>query len=106
MEPIINSWLMWFVGFLNALRTISVTFLVIGTIFLGIITVSILMFREDLETTTIKLFNKVIRALIITTSICMLLALFVPDKDTAEKLIINSYITEDNINTVENDQTS
>jgi len=106
MEPIINPWLIWFIGFLDALRKISVTFWVIGTIFLCITTVSLLMFREDLETTTIKLFNKIIKALIITTSICMLLALFVPDKDIAEKLIINSYITEDNINTVEDNQTS
>lgn len=106
MESIINPWLMWLIVFLNTLKNISLTFLCIGAIFLGITTVAFLVLREDLETTTIKLFNKVIKTLIIITSICMLLALFVPDKGTAEKMIINSCITEDNINTVENNQTS
>ena len=100
MEPIISPWLIWLLGVLNALKFVSITFLIIGVLSLIIIISVLLTVREDLEITTIKLFNKTIKALIIITSISILSVLFIPDKDITEKMIISNYITEDNINTV------
>lgn len=100
MEPIISPWLIWLLGVLNALKFVSITFLIISVLSLIIIISILLAIREDLETITIKLFNKTIKALIIITSISMLSVLFIPDKGITEKMIISNYITEDNINTV------
>lgn len=100
MEPIISPWLIWLLGVLNALKFVSIIFLILGVLSLIIIIIVLLAIREDLETTTIKLFNKTIKALITITIISMLSVLFVPDKGIAEKMIISNYITEDNINTV------
>lgn len=100
MEPIISPWLIWLLGVLNALKFVSITFLIISVLSLIIIISIFLAIREDLETTTIKLFNKTIKALIIIISISMLSVLFIPDKGIAEKMIISNYITENNINTI------
>ena len=101
MEPIISPWLIWLLGVLNALKYVSITFLIVGVISLILIIAILLALREYLEESgTIKLFNKTIKTLIIITSISMLSVLFVPDKGVGEKMIISNYITEDNINAV------
>lgn len=100
MEPIISPWLIWLLGVLNALKFVSIIFLILSVCSLIIIIGTLLILRADLETTTIKLFNKTIKTLIIITSISMLSVLFIPDKGIAEQMIVSNYITEDNINAV------
>ena len=93
MEPIINSWLFYFISVVDTLRLVAVC--VCGLGFCFTIASAILHSIDD-DISMIK----TIKIMSVISTICLLICLFVPSKQTMIEIIIASHATPDNINMI------
>ena len=99
MTPIISPWLIWIIGSFTAIKLICCIIATIA-IFMVIITRSISACKDDVSDTTYSTCKKLSKRGLVLSVVCLLVAVFLPTKETAEKMIIASYITEDNVDLV------
>lgn len=98
MNPIINPWIFYLIDLSNSLSRISVFLFVVSTV-ICIILSGILAFDDDCfinkkDKQKIVKYFKWVFITFCTSSLCLI---FIPSKDTLYKMIVTSYITEDNV---------
>ena len=93
MEPIINPWIFYFMSVVDTFRLAAVCVCCLGGCF--IIASAMLHFIDD-DISMIK----AIKIVSVISTICLLISLFVPSKQTMIEMIIASNATPDNINMV------
>ena len=93
MEPIINPWLFYFMSVVDKFRLAAACVCCLGGCFA--IASAIVHFVDD-DISMIK----TIKIVSVISTICLLISLFVPSKQTMIEMIIASYATPDNINMV------
>lgn len=100
MTPIISPWLIWIIGSLTAIKLICCIIATIA-IFMVIVTRAIsIVCKDDVSDTTYSTCKKLGKWGLVLSVVCLFVAVFLPTKETAEKMIIASYITEDNVDLV------
>lgn len=98
MNPIINPWIFYLIDLSNSLSRISVFLFVVSTV-ICIILSGILAFDNDCfinkkDKQKIVKYFKWFFITFCTSSLCLI---FIPKADTLYKMIVTSYITEDNV---------
>lgn len=94
MEPIISPWLVYLAGTVEGIREFSV----IIAIILGVLT-GMLLFDCDIN----KTYRRWAKVTGTACIICILVAILVPTEKTVWMMIGASYMTPDNITTVQGD---
>lgn len=105
MTYIINPWFFYFASFLDGLCILIsiVLFLaIIGTVGFGILWIieaydSDFFVHDDKETLFANFCKKMIKVSVIATIISAVLMVVVPSEETVNKMMISSFITEENV---------
>ena len=98
MDPIISPWLIWLIEVCSTAKCISYILLIItGVIFAISGWVSITDEIEENVVSSAKRIRKISLLLFILIAPFMLI---IPNKETATKMVIANYITQDNVNTI------
>lgn len=92
MEPIISPWLVYLAGTVDCIRTFSE---IIATILGGL--TGMLLFDCDID----KTYRRWAKVTGIACIICILVAILIPTEKTVWMMIGATYITPDNITTVQ-----
>ena len=95
MNPIISPWLIWAIQTCTGIKF----FFIILCIVLGIVILVTAIFSGECvdEQEEVKC-KKARTGCIIALVPAVLLAITIPDKETATMMVVSSYVTEDNIN--------
>lgn len=93
MEPIINPWIFYFMSVVNTFRLAAVCVCCLGGCF-AIASAILHSIDDDIS------MIKTIKIMSVISTICLLISLFVPSKQTMIEMIIASNATPNNINMV------
>ena len=98
MNPIINPWIFYLIDLSNSLSRISVFLFVVSTV-ICIILSGILAFDNDcfINKKDKQKIVKYFKWIFITFCASSLCLIFIPRADTLYKMIVASYITDDNV---------
>ena len=100
MKPIINPWFFYWISTIDSVKFLTGLF----ALFLGVVIVLTSVFfietesEEDYDFS--KLIKKILKVSIALFSTCLFLSIFLPSEDTLYKMMISSYVTEENIEKV------
>lgn len=96
MNPIINPIWFYIISVLNAIYSMATAFVVVIIIGSLILSLSI-VFSYDLEFLDDVKYKKILKTIFIVLVTSCSLIVFVPNEETMYKMMISSYITENNV---------